>query len=86
VVAANAEFRATMSSQLDAMTPDEDRSLPVDGRVIIRALTYDGRRIFEAAEDDLGYERSELSPTFYAAQDVLTQLRIIDEQRNPPEE
>jgi hypothetical protein len=86
VVAANAEFRSTMSGQLGAMTPDEDRSLPGDGRVIMRALTYAGRRRFEAAEDDLGYERSELSPSFYAAQDVLTQLRIIDEGRNPPEE
>lgn len=51
------------------------------GRVVLRALTYDGQQADEADEDDLGYGRHPLSPLFHAAHDVLTELRLIDEAR-----
>lgn len=35
----------------------------------------------QAPEDDLGTERHTLSPLFYAAQEVITQLRLVEEQK-----
>ena len=53
--------------------------LPAAGEVALRALAFDGPRLTLADEDDLGYERHELSPIFFLAHDVITQLRLIDE-------
>ena len=81
VVQANAALIQAVTADLDLLTPTRDRSLPAEGRTIIRALTYDGPRAHEAAEDDLGHRRDPLSRVFFAAHDVITQLRLIDEQR-----
>jgi hypothetical protein len=81
VVRANADLFAATLAQLAEFAPSTDREPPADGQVVIRALTYDGQLTFAAAEDDLGYGLSVLSPVFYAAQEVITQLRLIDEQR-----
>lgn len=59
-----------------------DDALPAAGRVIVRALTYQGERGAEAAEDDLGHRRHVLSPVFHAAHEVITQIRILHEQRS----
>ena len=64
------------------MAPSTDHSLPRLGRTIIRALTADGERVFECAENELGEGRSPLSPVFHAAHGVITQLRMIDEARS----
>ena len=81
VVRANARLLAVLEEHLDQMAPSADRSLPGPGRTVIRALTADGQRLLEAAEDDLGEGRSVLSPVFHAAHAVITQLRLIEEQR-----
>ncbi|MPZ79156.1 MAG: hypothetical protein GEV28_01645 [Actinophytocola sp.] len=83
VVSANEAFLAELTAHATSMRPDTDESLPAEGRVVLRALTYDGPMIFEAAEDDLGYHRSVLSPVFHAAHEVITQLRLLDEHRSP---
>lgn len=80
VVKANAALLAILTEELDKLPPTTDESLPAVGRTVIRALTFDGPRAYEADEDDLGYERDALSPVFHAAHDVITQLRLIDEQ------
>ena len=82
VVRANRVFLDATAAHLGGMAEGFDHTLPAEGRVIIRALTYDGQFAFEAAEDDLGNSRSPLSPVFHAAHGVITQLRLIDEQRN----
>ena len=42
------------------------------------AVTSLGLRGATAREDDLGEERHELTPLFYAAQDVITQIRLSE--------
>ena len=80
VVRANEAFLAMTAEHLSGMTRGLDHALPAEGRVIIRALTYDGPFTFEEAEDDLGYGRSPLSPVFYAAHGVLSELRLVQEK------
>lgn len=59
----------------------EDFPLPQEGHTRFYFLTHDGVFTVDALEDDLGNERSPLSPLFYKAQDVITQLRLM--QQNP---
>jgi hypothetical protein len=81
VALANAALLAVLEEHLPEMAPSTAASLPAPGRTVIQALTYDGRRVFEAAEEELGEGRSTMSGVFYAAHDVITQLRLIDESR-----
>jgi hypothetical protein len=80
VVDANAALLSVLTAELHRLPPSEDRSLPAVGRAIIRAMTYNGPHAYEAAEDDLGNGRDSMSPVFHSAHDVITQLRLIDEQ------
>jgi hypothetical protein len=81
VVRANRALLDVLAAELDRLPREQDQSLPGVGRVVIRALTFEGPRAYEAAEDDLGYGRDALSPVFHAAHNVVTELRLIDEQR-----
>ena len=81
VVRENANLLTVLAEHEAEMSPSTDLSLPRMGRTIIRALTADGQRVFESAEDELGEGRSPLSPVFHAAHGVITQLRLIDETR-----
>lgn len=74
-----ASLLAALDEHLADMSPSTDVALPRDGRTIFRALTFDGQRSYEAAENDLGAGQSVLSPVFHAAHGVITQLRLIDE-------
>lgn len=78
VVHANAALLAALTDELERLPASRDQSLPAVGRTVIRAMTYDGPR---AAEDDLGNGETSLSPVFHATHGVITQLRLIDEQR-----
>jgi hypothetical protein len=51
--------------------------------VALRALTFEGQRVLIAAENDLGKGRHPASALFYAAQDVITQVRLVDERQRP---
>jgi hypothetical protein len=81
VVRENSALLAAVEEHLSEMSSSTDRSVPRLGRTIIRALTFDGQRSYEAAEEELGEGRSALSPVFHAAHGVITQLRLIDEVR-----
>ena len=81
VVAATGAFLSAVEHSLDAFVRDEDASVPDVGEVAMRAMTFDGRRVIRAAEDDLGHGRHPQSAVFHAAQGVITQLRLIDEAR-----
>lgn len=66
---------------LDQMPTATDAPLPAAGRVVLRAMAYDGQRAVEAAEDDLRHRRHLLADIFHSAHDVLTELRLLDEAR-----
>lgn len=53
--------------------------LPKEGETVFYFLTTAGVYTAEAPENDLGEKRHPLSALFYAGQNVITQLRIIDE-------
>jgi hypothetical protein len=81
VAAATRSFLTAVEDHLHLLSPDPDSHVPGEGRVIIRALTHQGRYSAEAAEDDLGHGRLPLSAVFYAGHGVITELRQIDQAR-----
>ena len=54
---------------------------PEPGKVIFYFITFDGVRSYTAKEDDLGNEKDELSDLFFAAHNVITELRKIEENK-----
>lgn len=66
---------------LEQIPTTTDTPLPAPGRVVLRAMTYQGQRSVDAAEDDLGHRRHPLADVFHAAHEVITQLRLLDEAR-----
>ena len=60
--------------------PTKDFRLPKIGHTRFIFLTYEGAFAVEAVEDDLGNQRSPLSPLFYKAQDVITAARMAEEK------
>jgi hypothetical protein len=82
VATATRSFLADLEHHLPMLRPDPDATLPAVGQVVIRALTYTGRMSAEAAEDDLGHGRHQLSPVFHAAHRVIAELRLIEEARS----
>ena len=61
---------------LPALAEVADAPLPGRGMTQFVAVTPQGLRGAIATEDDLGNNRHALSPFFYAAQDVITQIRL----------
>ncbi len=59
----------------------KDFPLPSEGHARFYFLTSDGTYTVEAKEDDLGYNRSPLSSLFYKAQELITQARIVEQNR-----
>jgi hypothetical protein len=82
VVGATTTLLEVLDDHLAETSPDRRQSLPAEGRTIIRALTSEGPRTFEASENDLGEGRSPMSPVFHAAHAVITELRLIDEAKS----
>jgi hypothetical protein len=77
VAAASRSFLAAVEDHLELLSADTDSDVPVTGHVIIRALTFHGRRRGDAPEDDLGNGRHPLSAVFHAGHSVLTELRRV---------
>jgi hypothetical protein len=67
--------------QLSVMT---DPPLPTDGLTQFVAVTREGLCGAVAPEEELGENRHRLSPLFYAAQDVITQIRLAAEEEGVP--
>ena len=55
--------------------------LPDEGHTLFYFLTIDGIFSVDAKEDDLGHKRLSHWPLFYLAQGVITQARLVDQQR-----
>ncbi|MET1232182.1 MAG: hypothetical protein ABWY52_04955 [Candidatus Limnocylindrales bacterium] len=81
VVAATHRLLMAVEGVLDAFAPNIDPPLPVAGGTVFRILLFDGRRAAAADEERLGAGDHVLSPVFYAAHDVIGELRLIDEAR-----
>ena len=52
---------------------------PEAGEVIFYFITFDGVRSYSALENNLGNEKDELSDLFFAAHNVITELRKVEE-------
>ena len=81
VAEATRAFVAMAQVFVGQTAPTETFDLPELGRVRFQLLTVGGGRTAEAGEDDLGFGRHPLSPLFHAGQDVITEIRLISEQR-----
>jgi hypothetical protein len=55
---------------------------PGQGEVIFYFLTFDGVLSYTALENDLGNEKDELSGLFFAAHNVLSEIRKIEEKKS----
>ena len=70
------EVLATQLDELDAPAGDE---LPPPGTIHLRARTFAGDRVAVADEEDLGEGRHPLSPSFYAAHELIARIREVAE-------
>lgn len=59
----------------------EKTPLPKEGFTRFYFVTSSGLFTFEEKEEDLGEGRSVLSPLFHSAHELITELRLIDEQK-----
>lgn len=67
---------------VNKFSPTMDHPPPEPGRVRFYVRTFGRLLTAEASEDDLGYERHELSPVFHAGHAVISQIREIDSSRH----
>ena len=77
---ANAAFRDAVTQHLDRMRPVADVPLVAQDEVHVVAVTGDGLRLIRWREDELS-EAAPDWPLYLAGQDVVTQIRILDEAR-----
>ena len=78
VAEASRRWLETGEQFLPQLSVTTDPSLPTEGLTQFVAVTRDGLRGTVAPEEDLGEDRHRLSPLFYAAQDVITQIRLAE--------
>ncbi len=78
---AGLDYLAAVPRYLERATPAKEFPLPELGRTRFYFMTRDGVFTVDAAEDDLGNNRSPLSPLFFKAQEVITQARLAEEER-----
>jgi hypothetical protein len=76
VADANRRWLETGLTFLPELSVIADPPVPGEGMTQFVAVTPDGLRGAIAVQEDLGARRHELSPFFYAAQDVITQIRL----------
>lgn len=63
---------------LPQLSPITDPQPPGEGLTQFVAVTREGLRGVVAPEEQLGEGGHSLSPLFYAGQDVITQIRLVD--------
>ena len=78
VVQASHRWLEAGAAFLEQLEPVADPPLPAAGQTQFVAVTSDGLRAAVASEEDLGRNRHALSPLFYAAQDVIAQVRLVE--------
>jgi hypothetical protein len=78
---ANAEFLETANRLSRHLTPTTTFPVPQTGHTVFYALTDSGILTGHGLEEDLGEGRHPLSELFHAGHGVLTELRLISEDR-----
>jgi hypothetical protein len=73
---AAAAFVRSATAVRGKLEPATEHPLPAAGQTRFYVLTPEGLRTAQALEKDLGENRHELSPLFYAGQEVITQFRL----------
>ncbi len=81
VVQSTRNFLAEAENYYQQMSRTETFPLPDVGRVKFHVLTFTGNFTADADENELGNKKHEFSPLFYSGQDVITQFRMIQEQK-----
>jgi hypothetical protein len=76
---ANAAFRAAVLLHLDRLDPVAEVPLVGQGDVHLVAVTADGLRLLACRDDQAAVEGSVAWPLYVAGQDVVTQIRLLDE-------
>lgn len=66
---------------VQAMQPTKSFPLPENGHTVFYVLTDSGVFTGSGSEQALGERRHELAPLFHAGQDVITQYRLINENK-----
>ena len=79
VAAATQRLVAVGARSLDLLSAASDFPLPPLGVTQLIAVTPTGNASAAGSEKDLGAGEHELSELFYAAQDVITELRLVEE-------
>ncbi len=72
---------AAAESQLAHFTPASDESLPEVGMVRFTLLTFEGRLSASDSQSNLAAGTAWLFPVYAAAQQTLTQLRLLSEKK-----
>ena len=79
VASATQRLVEVASRSLDLLSAASDFPLPPPGVTQLIAVTPTGNVSGAAPEQELGAREHELSELFYAAQDVITELRLVEE-------
>lgn len=69
------------AGEIGRLSPQSDFPLPAVGMTQLIAVTPNECLCASAAEAKLGSGEHELSDLFFAAQDVITELRLVEEQK-----
>lgn len=81
VAQASKSFVVAAENYYQKMSLTESFPSPAIGKVKFYVLTYSGVYTIDADENELGNKKHELSPLFYYGQDVITQFRLVQEQK-----
>ncbi len=72
---------AVAERHVDEMPATADLGVPRPGRVVLRAMTYDGQRAVDADEGELVARHHRLGEVYHAAHGVITHLRLLQDSR-----
>ena len=83
VVAAARRLVSQSQELVPSMMETKDTPLPKPGRLRFYVRTQQGLFVAEAAEQDLIAKKNDLWPLFYAGNDLITELRLVAEPKQP---
>jgi hypothetical protein len=83
VRAASQALLSVVTEHLDLFVASTDRAIPASGMVAIRALTFDGQRVYAGRAQDLENGTDAGATIFFAVHNVITQVRMIVETQDP---
>ncbi len=81
VAKASKSFVTSSEQYLQYVSPTQSHPLPSVGRVKFYLLTFSGVFTADVDEKELGNRKHNLSQLFYNGQGVITQLRLMQEQK-----